>query len=67
MLEAAALGVAVLQEEDAAVEALMAADVVVPHILAALNLLLWPQRLIATLSQALTSRANYSIELARVF
>lgn len=49
MLEAAALGVAVLQGEGASVEALMAADVVVPDILAALNLLLLPQRLIATL------------------
>jgi soluble P-type ATPase len=51
MLEAAALGIAVLQQEGTALEALMAADVVAPDILAALNLLLQPRRLIATLTR----------------
>lgn len=49
MLRAAAIGVAVLQAEGAAVAALQAADLVVPDINAALDLLLQPQRLIATL------------------
>ena len=49
MLKEAALGIAVLQEEGAAVETLKAADVVCPDILAALNLLVHPLRLIATL------------------
>jgi hypothetical protein len=49
MLEAAALRIAVLQQEGTAAEALTA-DVMVPDILAALNLLLQPRRLIATLT-----------------
>jgi len=49
MLREAALGIAVVQREGAAVEALMAADVVAPDILAALDLLLKPNRLTATL------------------
>ena len=49
MLKAAALGLAVLQEEGAAVQTVMAADVVTPNILAALDLLIQPLRLIATL------------------
>ena len=49
MLKEAALGIALLQAEGAAVEALMAADVVAPDILAALDLLLAPDGLIATL------------------
>ena len=49
MLRAAAIGVAVLQAEGAAAAALQAADLVVPDINAALDLLLDPQRLIATL------------------
>ncbi len=49
MLKAAALGIAVLQEEGAAVESLLAADLVAPSILAALDLLLHPLRLAATL------------------
>jgi soluble P-type ATPase len=49
MLQEAALGITVLQAEGAAVEALMAADVVAPDILAALDLLLAPDGLIATL------------------
>lgn len=48
MLRAAAVGVAVLQAEGTAVAALQGADLVVPHINAALDLLLKPQRLIAT-------------------
>ncbi|MEJ2699852.1 MAG: ATPase P [Desulfuromonadales bacterium] len=49
MLEAAALGLAVVQAEGAAVETILAADVVVPDILAALDLLAKPMRLTATL------------------
>jgi soluble P-type ATPase len=49
MLRAAAIGVAVLQAEGTAAAALQAADLVVPDINAALDLLLDPQRLIATL------------------
>jgi soluble P-type ATPase len=49
MLQAAALGICVLQGDGSAVEALMAADVVAPGILAALDLLLVPESLKATL------------------
>jgi P-type E1-E2 ATPase len=49
MLQEADLGIALLQAEGAAVEALLAADVVAPDILAALDLLLAPDGLIATL------------------
>jgi soluble P-type ATPase len=49
MLKEAALGIAVLQEEGVAVEAVVAADVVAPNILAALDLLIHPLRLVATL------------------
>ena len=49
MLAQAALSIAVIHKEGAAVEALMAAKVVVPDINAALGLLLNPVRLIATL------------------
>ncbi len=49
MLSEAALGVAVLQGEGAAREALLAADVVAPDIQAALDLFLHPARLLATL------------------
>lgn len=49
MLSKAALGVAVLQGEGAAREALLAADVVAPDILAALDLFLHPARLLVTL------------------
>jgi len=49
MLRAAVVGVAVLQVEGTAVAALQGADLVVPDINAALDLLLKPQRLIATL------------------
>lgn len=49
MLETAALGIAVLGPEGLAVETLHAANVVVPHINDALDLLLKPVRLIATL------------------
>jgi len=49
MLEAAALGIAVLQTEGAASVTLSAADLVVPDILAALDLLARPNRLVATL------------------
>ena len=49
MLEHAALGVAVIGPEGAAVETLLKAKVVVPYIRAALELLLFPKRLAATL------------------
>ena len=49
MLHAARLAIAVLGEEGLAVETLNAADVVVPHVNAALDLLLHPVRLVATL------------------
>jgi P-type E1-E2 ATPase len=49
MLSAAALGIAILGVEGLAVEALRAADVVVPRIEDGLDLLLQPQRLVATL------------------
>lgn len=49
MLREAKLAVAVLGEEGLARDALNAADVVVPHINAALDLLLSPLRLLATL------------------
>jgi soluble P-type ATPase len=49
MLQEAALGIAVLEVEGCAVEALRAADVVAPGILAALDLLLLPAGLKATL------------------
>lgn len=49
MLKAAAIGIAVLSEEGLAVEALVNADVVMADIFAALNLLEFPTRLVATL------------------
>lgn len=49
LLQDAGLGIAVLQTEGTAREALEAADLVVPGILEALDLLLHPQRLKATL------------------
>ena len=49
MLHAAGIGIAVLQEEGASPAALLAADLVVPDILSALDLLLRPQRLVASL------------------
>jgi soluble P-type ATPase len=49
MLAAAALGIAIVQQEGAAVETLLAAKLAVPDLGAALGLLLNPTRLIATL------------------
>ena len=49
MLREAKLAIAVLGAEGLAVETLNAADVVVPHVSAALELLLKPLRLVATL------------------
>lgn len=49
MLDAAVLGIAVIQAEGAAQQTLLAADVVCPEILSALGLLLDPLRLVATL------------------
>ena len=49
MLKAAALGVLIVGKEGAATDTLMASDVVAPNIVAALDLLLHPLRLVATL------------------
>ncbi len=49
MLKAAGLGICVMSAEGAAVETLLAADVIAPGILAALDLLDHPLRLVATL------------------
>jgi P-type E1-E2 ATPase len=49
MLKEAVLGICVLSPEGTAVEALLSADLVVPDIQAALNLLEKPLRLVATL------------------
>lgn len=49
MLQAAALGIAIVGPEGAATEAIQAADIVVPDIRVALDLLLYPLRLVATL------------------
>ncbi len=49
MLQEAALGIALAQHEGVAVKALQAADIMVTDIVNALNLLLKPSRLIATL------------------
>lgn len=49
MLDAAALGIAVLLQEGAAVQSLMVADIVCKEISLALDLLIHPLRLTATL------------------
>lgn len=49
MLKEAGLGIAVLQREGAATQAVLAADIVIPGIVDALDLLLHPKRLRATL------------------
>jgi len=49
MLEASALGIAVLLQEGAAAQSIMAADIVCKEILSALDLLTHPLRLTATL------------------
>lgn len=49
MLEEAALGIGVIQQEGGSLQALLHADIIIADILDALNLLLVPQRLIATL------------------
>jgi soluble P-type ATPase len=49
MLQEAGLGIAVVQVEGAAVQAVLGADVLAPDILAALDLLIHPLRLVATL------------------
>lgn len=49
MLQAAALGICVFSAEGVAVETLLAADLVVPDIFSALNLLEKPLRIVATL------------------
>jgi soluble P-type ATPase len=49
MLQEAGLGIAVVQAEGAAVQTILAADVLAPDILAALDLLTHPLRLVATL------------------
>jgi P-type E1-E2 ATPase len=49
MLECAGIGLCVLSKEGAAIEALLAADLVVPDIYTALELIENPRRLVATL------------------
>lgn len=49
MLEVAAIGICVLSAEGTSGEAIRAADIVAPDILAGLDLLFHPQRLVATL------------------
>jgi soluble P-type ATPase len=49
MLAAAALGIAVLGDEGAAVEAMTSSDLAVRHVTDAFDLLLEPRRLIASL------------------
>jgi soluble P-type ATPase len=49
MLEAAALGIAVIGDEGIAAEAASASDIVTRHIRDALQLLLEPRRLVASL------------------
>ncbi len=49
MLRQAALGIAVMGGEGLAVKCLSAADIVLPGIEAALDLLIYPRRLLATL------------------
>ena len=49
MLKAAAIGICVLSAEGAAVETLLASDIVVPHIFAAFDLLDKPLRIVASL------------------
>jgi soluble P-type ATPase len=49
MLQEAGLGIAVVQAEGAAVQTMLAADVLSPEILTALDLLTHPLRLVATL------------------
>lgn len=49
MLEVAALGICVMSQEGAATETLLAADIVVPNILAAFELLEKPLRIVASL------------------
>ena len=49
MLEGAALGIAVIGPEGAATDSIFKADIVTPDICSALELLLYPKRLMATL------------------
>jgi soluble P-type ATPase len=49
MLKEAGLGIAVLQQEGTATQALLAADIIIPNIVDALDLLLHPKRITATL------------------
>jgi len=49
MLKAAAIGVGLLSAEGIAVETLLSADIIVPDIYAALNLIEKPLRIVATL------------------
>jgi hypothetical protein len=49
MLQEAEVGICVLSQESSAIEALMAADLVAPDIHAALELLEYPMRLVASL------------------
>jgi len=49
MLKAAAIGIGVIGEEGLNLEAMLASDIICPNVVDALDLLLIPQRLVATL------------------
>ncbi|MFH0782299.1 MAG: ATPase P [Pseudomonadota bacterium] len=49
MLKEAGVGIAVLQREGTAMQALLAADIIIPNIVDALDLLMHPRRITATL------------------
>ena len=51
MLETAAIGICVLSQEGTAVATLLSADIVVPDILSALEMIEKPLRMVATLRQ----------------
>ncbi len=51
MIEKAALGIAVIQAEGASARTIMSADIILPDILSALDLLINPLRIVATLRQ----------------
>jgi P-type E1-E2 ATPase len=49
MIKEAEIGICILSPEGSSVEALLAADIIAPDILSAINLLLHPKRLVASL------------------
>jgi len=59
MLRLARLGIAAIQREGAALEAVQAADIVVHDVRDALDLLLEPRRLIATLRRQAALKTGF--------